>query len=161
MLTLTKSLFALMLGFIGATIFGLIIIPFLKKLKAGQNINIYVEAHRNKAGTPTMGGLIFIIPTFAITLFLLLTGKIEYSVNLVIVLFVFLSYGLIGFLDDFISLKRKTNKGLTQFQKILLQLIVALVFYVLFRQYTAGDSYLRISALGIDWNLGWFYGVFI
>ena len=161
MLTLTKSLFALMLGFIGATIFGLIIIQFLKKLKAGQNINIYVEAHRNKAGTPTMGGLIFIIPTFAITLFLLLTGKIEYSVNLVIVLFVFLSYGLIGFLDDFISLKRKTNKGLTQFQKILLQLIVALVFYVLFRQYTAGDSYLRISALGIDWNLGWFYGVFI
>ena len=154
MLTLTKSLFALMLGFIGATIFGLIIIPFLKKLKAGQNINIYVEAHRNKAGTPTMGGLIFIIPTFAITLFLLLTGKIEYSVNLVIVLFVFLSYG-------FISLRRKTNKGLTQFQKILLQLIVALVFYVLFRQYTAGDSYLRISALGIDWNLGWFYGVFI
>ena len=161
MLTLTKSLFALMLGFIGATIFGLIIIPFLKKLKAGQNINIYVEAHRNKAGTPTMGGLIFIIPTFAITLFLLLTGKIEYSVNLVVVLFVFLSYGLIGFLDDFISLRRKTNKGLTQFQKILLQLIVALVFYVLFRQYTAGDSYLRISALGIDWNLGWFYGVFI
>lgn len=161
MLTLTKSLFALMLGFIGATIFGLIIIPFLKKLKAGQNINIYVEAHRNKAGTPTTGGLIFIIPTFAITLFLLLTGKIEYSVNLVIVLFVFLSYGLIGFLDDFISLRRKTNKGLTQFQKILLQLIVALVFYVLFRQYTAGDSYLRISALGIDWNLGWFYGVFI
>ena len=161
MLTLTKSLFALMLGFIGATIFGLIIIPFLKKLKAGQNINIYVEAHRNKAGTPTMGGLIFIIPTFAITLFLLLTGKIEYSVNLVIVLFVFLSYGLIGFLDDFISLRRKTNKGLTQFQKILLQLIVALVFYVLFRQYTAGDSYLRISDLGIDWNLGWFYGVFI
>ena len=161
MLTLTKSLFALMLGFIGATIFGLIIIPFLKKLKAGQNINIYVEAHRNKAGTPTMGGLIFIIPTFAITLFLLLTGKIEYSVNLVIVLFVFLSYGLIGFLDDFISLRRKTNKGLTQFQKILLQLIVALVVYVLFRQYTAGDSYLRISALGIDWNLGWFYGVFI
>ena len=161
MLTLTKSLFALMLGFIGATIFGLIIIPFLKELKAGQNFNIYVEAHRNKAGTPTMGGLIFIIPTFAITLFLLLTGKIEYSVNLVIVLFVFLSYGLIGFLDDFISLRRKTNKGLTQFQKILLQLIVALVFYVLFRQYTAGDSYLRISALGIDWNLGWFYGVFI
>ena len=161
MLTLTKSLFALMLGFISSTIFGLIAIPFLKKLKAGQNINIYVEAHRSKAGTPTMGGLIFIIPTIAITLFLLFTGKIEYSVNLMIVLFVFFSYALIGFLDDFISLRRKSNKGLTQFQKLLLQLIVALVFYVLFRQFTAGDSYLRISALGIDWNLGWFYGVFI
>ena len=161
MLTLTKSLFALMLGFISSTIFGLIAIPFLKKLKAGQNINIYVEAHRSKAGTPTMGGLIFIIPTIAITVFLLLTGKIEYSVNLMIVLFVFFSYALIGFLDDFISLRRKSNKGLTQFQKLLLQLIVALVFYVLFRQFTSGDSYLRISALGIDWNLGWFYGVFI
>ena len=161
MLTLTKSLFALMLGFISSTIFGLIVIPFLKKLKAGQNINIYVEAHRSKAGTPTMGGLIFIIPTIAITVFLLLTGKIEYSVNLMIVLFVFFSYALIGFLDDFISLRRKSNKGLTQFQKLLLQLIVALVFYVLFRQFTSGDSYLRISALGIDWNLGWFYGVFI
>ena len=161
MLTLTKSLFALMLGFIVATLFGLVAIPFLKKLKAGQRINIYVEAHRSKAGTPTMGGLIFIIPTFCITLFLLLTGKIEYSVNLVIVLFVFLAYALIGFLDDFISLKRKANKGLTQFQKLFLQLIVALVFYILFREFTDGDSYLRISALGIEWNLGWFYGVFI
>lgn len=161
MLTLTKSLFALMLGFIVATLFALVAIPFLKKLKAGQRINIYVEAHRSKAGTPTMGGLIFIIPTFCITLFLLLTGKIEYSVNLVIVLFVFLAYALIGFLDDFISLKRKANKGLTQFQKLFLQLIVALVFYILFREFTDGDSYLRISALGIEWNLGWFYGVFI
>lgn len=161
MLTLTKSLFALMLGFISSATFGLIAIPFLKKLKAGQNINVYVEAHRSKAGTPTMGGLIFIIPTIAIVIFLLLTGKIEYSVNLMIVLFVFFSYALIGFLDDFISLRRKSNKGLTQFQKLLLQLIVALVFYVLFRQFTSGDSYLRISALGIDWNLGWFYGVFI
>ena len=146
MLTLTKSLFALMLGFISSAIFGLIAIPFLKKLKAGQNINVYVEAHRSKAGTPTMGGLIFIIPTIAIVTFLLLTGKIEYSVNLMIVLFVFFSYALIGFLDDFISLRRKSNKGLTQFQKLLLQLIVALVFYVLFRQFTSGDSYLRISA---------------
>ena len=56
MLTLTKSLFALMLGFISSTIFGLIAIPFLKKLKAGQNINIYVEAHRSKAGTPRILG---------------------------------------------------------------------------------------------------------
>ena len=135
MLTLTKSLLALMLGFMGAAIFGLVAVPFLKKLKAGQRINVYVEAHKGKAGTPTMGGIIFIIPTFFITLFLLLTGKIAYSVNLVIVLFVFLSYALIGFLDDFISLKKRTNKGLTQTQKLFLQLIVALVFYILFRQF--------------------------
>ena len=161
MLTLTKSLLALMLGFMGATLFGLVAIPFLRKLKAGQRINIYVEAHRGKAGTPTMGGIIFIVPTIIIMLFLLITGKVDYSVNLIIVLFVFVAYALIGFLDDFISLKRKSNKGLTQFQKLFLQLIVAIVVYVLFREFTDGDSYLRISALGIDWNLGWFYGVFI
>lgn len=161
MLTLTKSLLALMLGFVGATIFGLIVIPFLKKLKAGQTINIYVEAHKGKAGTPTMGGLIFILPTVFITLFLLITDKIGYSVNLMIVLYVFISYAIIGFLDDFISLKRRANNGLSQFQKLLLQLIVAVVFYVLFSKFTDGDSYLRISALGIEWNFGWFYGVFI
>ena len=91
MLTLTKSLLALMIGFIAATFFGLVIIPFLKKIKLGQNINIYVEAHQSKSGTPTMGGIIFIIPTVLTTLFLLFTDRIEYSMNLMIVLFVFVS----------------------------------------------------------------------
>lgn len=75
MLTLTKSLLALMLGFMGASVFGLIAIPFLKKIKAGQRINVYVEAHRSKAGTPTMGGLIFIIPTFVLLYFYYLLVK--------------------------------------------------------------------------------------
>lgn len=161
MLTLTKSLFALMIGFLLATAFGLFLIPLLKKIKAGQRINVYVEAHRGKAGTPTMGGLIFIIPTVLTILILLLTDRIEYSTNLFIVLFVFISYSAIGFLDDYLSIKRNTNKGLTQFQKLFLQFIVALIFYILFREFTSGDSYLRISAFGIEWNLGWFYGVFI
>ena len=161
MLTLTKSLFALMIGFLLTTVFGLIMIPILKKIKAGQRINIYVEAHKGKAGTPTMGGLIFIIPTILTTLFLLFTNRLEYSVNLLIVIFVFISYALIGFLDDFISLKKQRNKGLTEFQKLFLQFIVALVFYILFRQFTAGDSHLRITLLGINLNLNWFYGVFI
>ena len=71
MLVLTKSLFALMIGFIISTIFGIILIPILKKVKAGQRINVYVDAHRAKAGTPTMGGFIFIIPCL-ITVMLLL-----------------------------------------------------------------------------------------
>lgn len=161
MLTLTKSLFALMIGFIFATFFGLIIIPLLKKIKLGQNINVYVEAHEKKAGTPTMGGVIFIVPTLLTTLFLLFTGKLEYSMNLVITLFVFVSYGFIGFLDDYLSIKRKTNKGLTEIQKLILQFFVALIFYILYSKYTDADSYLRISLLGLNLNLRWFYGVFI
>lgn len=161
MLTLTKSLFALMIGFILSTVFGYFLIPILKKIKAGQRINVYVENHQKKSGTPTMGGLIFIIPTIVTILILLFTKKIEFSVNLLIVLFVFISYSMIGFLDDYISIKKKINEGLTQTQKLLLQFVVALVFYLLYSLYTDSKSVLEITALGIKWNLGWFYGVFI
>ena len=161
MLVLTKSLFALMIGFLLAAAMGLIFIPILKKIKIRQRINIYVEAHKNKAGTPTMGGLIFIIPTIITVIILLLTDKMQFSMNLFIVLFVFLSYGAIGFLDDYISIKNNTNKGLTQFQKLFLQFVVALIFYILFRQYTNNDSILEISLLHIKWKLDWFYGICI
>ena len=161
MLTLTKSLFALMIGFILSTVFGYFLIPILKKIKAGQRINVYVENHQKKSGTPTMGGLIFIIPTLVTILILLFTNKIEFSVNLLIVLFVFISYSMIGFLDDYISIKKKRNEGLTQTQKLLFQFVVALVFYLLYSLYTDSKSVLEITALGIKWNLGWFYGVFI
>lgn len=161
MLTLTKSLFALMIGFILSTVFGYFLIPILKKIKAGQRINVYVENHQKKSGTPTMGGLIFIIPTIVTILILLFTKKIEFSVNLLIVLFVFISYSMIGFLDDYISIKKKRNEGLTQTQKLSLQFVVALVFYLLYSLYTDSKSVLEITALGIKWNLGWFYGVFI
>ena len=132
MLTLTKSLFALMIGFLLATAFGLILIPLLKKIKAGQRINVYVENHQRKSGTPTMGGLIFIIPAIITVVILILTNKIEFSVNLLIVLFVFISYSLIGFLDDYLSIKQNQNKGLTQIQKLILQFIVALIFYIFY-----------------------------
>ena len=161
MLTLTKSLFALMIGFILATGFGLVMIPILRKIKAGQRINVYVEAHQRKSGTPTMGGVIFIIPTILTSIFLILTGKMQFSVNLLIVMFVFISYALIGFLDDYVSIKRNQNKGLTQLEKLLLQFIVALIFYILYRKYTPANSVLEITLLHIKWNLGWFYGIFI
>ena len=161
MLTLTKSLFALMIGFLLATAFGLILIPLLKKIKAGQRINVYVENHQRKSGTPTMGGLIFIIPTIITVVILILTNKIEFSVNLLIVLFVFISYSLIGFLDDYLSIKQNQNKGLTQIQKLILQFIVALIFYILYRKYTNANSVLEITILHIKWNLDLFYGVFI
>lgn len=162
MLTLTKSLFALMIGFMLTTVFGLIMIPILKKIKVGQRISIYVgETHKKKAGTPTMGGLIFIIPTLLSTLILLFMGKINYSTNLLIILFVMVGYALIGFLDDFISIRKKTNKGLSILQKLFLQFIVALAFYYVYCKFGKGNSTLEITLLNFKWNMGWFYGVFI
>ena len=64
MLLLTKAIFAIMIGFLASAALGLLMLPILKKMHVGQKISIFVgEAHRKKEGTPTMGGLIFIIPT--------------------------------------------------------------------------------------------------
>ena len=59
------------------------------------------------------------------------------------------------------SIKQNRNKGLSQLEKLLLQFIVALIFYVLYRRYTSANSVLEITLLHIKWNLGWWYGVFI
>lgn len=160
MLVLTKAVLAMMIGFIIAVIFGLVAIPFLKKI-ARQKVSSYLEKkHKEKDGTPTMGGIIFIIPTLITTFILLLMGKIEFSDNLLIVIFVFLAYALLGFLDDFLIIKRKNNIGLTEFQKLVGQLAIALIFFYIFMKGGA-EPVLDIHTLGIRIDMGWFYGVFL
>lgn len=160
-LLLTKSVFAIMIGFLSATICGLLLIPFLRRKHIGQRISIYVgENHKKKEGTPTMGGLIFVVPTVIMTILLVLTNKIELTPNLIIILFVFTGYSFIGFLDDFLSIKKKNNEGLTTYQKLFLQLIIALVFFYLYMK-KGGQTALIVSTLGINIEMGWFYGVFL
>lgn len=160
MLVLTKAVLAMMIGFIIAVIFGLIAIPFLKKI-ARQKVSSYLEKkHKEKDGTPTMGGIIFIIPTLITTFILLLMGKIEFSDNLLIVIFVFIAYALLGFLDDFLIIKRKNNIGLTEFQKLVGQLSIALVFFYIFMKGGA-EPVLDVHTLGIRIDMGWFYGIFL
>ena len=161
MLTLSTSVLALMIGFLSSAVLGLILIPILKKIKVGQRISIYVaDRHAKKSGTPTMGGLIFIIPTIVIMILLMLYSKIEFNTNILIVMFVFIGYALIGFLDDYLSIKRKNNVGLTEIQKIALQLVIALIFYFIYIN-DGNEPILWISSLNIKINLGWFYGIFI
>ena len=160
-LLLTKSVFAIMIGFLSATVCGLLLIPFLRRKHIGQRISIYVgENHKKKEGTPTMGGLIFVVPTIIMTILLVLTNKIELTPNLIIILFVFTGYSFIGFLDDFLSIKKKNNEGLTTYQKLFLQLIIALVFFYLYMK-KGGQTALIVSTLGINIEMGWFYGVFL
>ncbi len=161
MLILTKSILSIMVGFIAAVIIGLFLIPVLKRINFGQRISEYVgESHRKKEGTPTMGGIIFIIPTILSILFLVLDGRLEMSYNLLIIMVVFVLYAFIGFLDDFLSLKRGKNEGLTVVQKFIGQIIIAILFFAIYMKYN-GNTYLTISTLGINIDLGWFYGVFI
>lgn len=161
MYQLTRGVLALMIGFIVSIIFGVILVPLLRKLKAKQSLSSYLfKTHKEKEGTPTMGGLIFIIPTIVAIVILLLWNKIEFSANLFIVLFVFLSYALLGFIDDFLIIKRKNNVGLTEFQKLAGQILIALVFFFIYMK-SGAEPIVEVYTLGIEINLGWFYGIFL
>lgn len=161
MLLLTKAIFAIMVGFLSSTVLGLILIPLLKKMRAGQKISIFVgEAHRKKEGTPTMGGLIFIVPTVIATIGLLITEKISYTSNLGIVLLVFVGYATIGFLDDFLSIKKGNNEGLITYQKLFLQVLIAVGFFYIYMK-SGGQTAWVVGTLHIDIEMDWLYGLFI
>ena len=160
-LLLTKSVFAIMIGFLLSTVIGLILVPILRKKKLGQRISSYVgENHKKKEGTPTMGGIIFVLATIITVLGLILAKKLELTTNLLIVVFVFVGYALIGFLDDFLSLKRKKNEGLTTMQKLFLQLLIAIGFFYLYMN-NGGETVLHIARIGLYIDMGWLYGLFI
>ena len=161
MLILAKAAMALLLGFILAIITGVILIPILKRFHIGQHVSHYIgERHLKKEGTPTMGGLIFIIPTIIALILLYINDSIEISHNLIILVFVFLSYAVLGFVDDYLKIKYHNNKGLSIVAKLLIQMIIALVFFYIFMS-NGGQSDLVISSLGITIPLGWTFGLFI
>ncbi len=161
MLILAKAAMALMLGFVLSIITGVILIPLLRKLHFGQNVSLTLgERHLKKNGTPTIGGLIFIIPTIISLLLLWFRGSIEMTSNLMIVLFVFISYSLLGLADDLMKIVFKNNKGLSIMFKLLMQTIIALVFFYIFIR-NGGVPEIRISAINLYIYMGWTYGLFI
>lgn len=161
MLILAKSILGLMIGFFISVIFGLIIIPWLRKINFRQSISSYVAfRHKGKDGTPTIGGIIFIIPTIITMLILYLRGSLEITHNLVIIIFVFIAYALLGFIDDFKKIREKKNDGLSVIQKLVIQVLISLVFFYIYMR-GGGEPTLWISSLGINVDLGWIYGVFI
>ena len=161
MLILAKSILGLMLSFFVSVIFGYFLIPVLRKLKCGQTISVFTAfRHANKQGTPTIGGLIFIIPTLVTMLVLYLRGSLQISSSLLIIIFVFISYALLGFVDDFLKIKAHNNEGLSITQKLVIQVLIALIFFFIYMK-GGGDTYLKITSLGINVDLKWFYGIFI
>lgn len=165
MLILAKTTLAIMLGFVISVIAGFIIIPILKKINFNQKINTLINSrHMEKQGTPTLGGLIFIVPTIIALIMLYFKGSIEINHNLIILVFVFLSYGALGFLDDYLKLKRHDavsgNEGLKSWQKFILQVLIAIVFFFIYRSY-GGTGDLTLSLFGWNFPMGWAYGLFI
>lgn len=142
------------LSFLVAFGFGLILcfalLPVLRKAKAGQEILQYVSEHSAKQGTPTMGGIAFIIAIVAAAcIFCDLSNR-----PTIVILAVFAAYGVVGFLDDFIKIKYKHNQGLKAYQKILIQLIIAvLVALYVYGDVAVGDK-LRIPFSNIQVKIG-------
>lgn len=120
------GLINLVLCFVVALIISPMIIKFLHKLKFGQSILIYVEKHKQKSGTATMGGIIFLLSSF-VGYFVFFQKN---NILATTVMLSFLFFGILGFLDDFIKIKFKQNEGLKPYQKIIGQLGISIILAV-------------------------------
>ena len=147
-----KVLIPVPISFVISVILAPIIIPFLRRLKASQTERTDgVQSHLAKAGTPTMGGLIFLIAT---TVTALLYVK-DYP-NIIPILFLTLGFGLIGFLDDYLKVVLKRSDGLLPWQKMAGQILVTGIFAFYLIRFTDVELTLLVPfSGGYYWDIGW------
>ena len=153
MLGITELTYTALISFLIVVILGPIFIPMLTKFKFGQTVrDDGPKTHLAKNGTPTMGGILMIVA-------ILITGLTRSKVgpDMVIGLICIFGFGLIGFIDDFIIIKKKRSLGLKAWQKIVMQFALAL--YIAHYQYTASASapQLMVPFTDISINLGPLY----
>lgn len=129
-----RLILAFVAAFIIAALVGRVYVPWLRKIKAGQEIKeIGPNWHKSKAGTPTMGGVIFISAVIVVVLTVGFADIRGGDYGAMFVLLFSLFYGAIGFLDDYEKLKKKQNLGLSAKAKFILQLVVAIALLYLLR----------------------------
>lgn len=158
-MTLTL-LFGLAISFLVTLVFAPFFIPLLRRLHFGQYIREEgPKSHQKKAGTPTMGGVIFLIGLVAGILVMALKYHMT-TQDTYMLLFVTLGFGFIGLLDDFIKISMKRNMGLTSKQKIAGQLIISIVFWIIMTRYDY-STYLSFPGTNFMVNLHWFYPLFV
>lgn len=152
------------LSFAVAGLSGYLVIPRLKRLHIGQTISEYVKEHRSKANTPTMGGVMFIVPSIVLTLSAIPVGslmgldidsdgikRIFASVVMIVAM------TAVGFIDDYIKVVKKRNLGLTELQKTVFQVIIAAAYLATLRISGAADTSVLIPFTGFYLELGIFW----
>lgn len=129
----------------------LLITPLLRRLKAGQYILGYVKEHKDKSGTPTMGGLAFVCAAVAVSL--IFCGVNNSAVNLTLVITA--GFCLIGFIDDFLKIYRKDNLGLKPYQKIVFQCAIAAIaaVYCYLNDLTSINIPFSSLSLDVSWGI--------
>ena len=152
------------LAFIISVLSTRLILPILRAKKLNQPINMYVTEHAGKAGTPTMGGICFIISTLLVTLIWIILekcGVLGSSIHrellpLVLTLCFGVANGLIGFIDDYKKLIRKQNEGLSEKQKLVLQTLFAAAYLCMMGMTDNLPTALEIPFVNVSLELGWF-----
>lgn len=153
------------ISFLLTVIISKIVIPILRGHKIGQSIREEgPEWHKSKAGTPTMGGICFIMAILAalaiMAVIYVFFGKQRELVPLALTLILALANGLIGFVDDYCKLIKKQNEGLKVLPKLLLQILAAAVYVAALKVFGHLDTSLPIPFTDITLELGWVYYVF-
>lgn len=147
-----RIIYGVLISFVVTSIIGPFVIPALRWFKFGQFIREEgPKSHQKKAGTPTMGGIIFILASVITLPFLVKNLKGEAMMSL----YAFIAFGVIGFLDDMLKIVKKENEGLKAYQKMALLLIVSFIFS--YYAYKNLGTNIIVPFLGKTWNLGVFY----
>lgn len=145
-------LLSVMLSFAISVVLGPLVIPFLKRLKVGQTERTEgPESHLKKNGTPTMGGILFLVSVVVTSLLF-----VKDYPRIVPILFLTLGFGMIGFLDDYIKVVLKRSMGLRAWQKFALQIVVTGIFVFYLLRYTDVSLAMRVPFLdGVYLDFGW------
>ncbi len=135
-----------------------VLIPFLHKIKFGQvEREEGLASHKAKGGTPTMGGIIFVI--VPVLIMLILRPAAFVNTEMMIVILAYLGYAFIGFIDDFIIVVKKNNEGLKPSYKFALQSLLAVIFYLVYQSIAQTSIYLPV--LHVTWEMGFLYFVLV
>ncbi|MEH7353016.1 phospho-N-acetylmuramoyl-pentapeptide-transferase [Neobacillus drentensis] len=149
--------FTIIMGFLISVLLSPIFIPFLRRLKFGQSIREEgPKSHQKKSGTPTMGGVMILFSIIITTLVMIGKYSEQIPVTTFLLLFVTFGFGLLGFLDDFIKVVLKRNLGLTSKQKFLGQIIISVIFYLIYK-HTGQSTELKLPFGDYSIDLGWSY----
>ena len=157
-----KLLAAVVLGFVLTAALGKVVIPALRRMKAGQSIKEDGPTwHMAKQGTPTMGGVMFILAAVLVCLTVGLPGMLQGHFEHIFVLLFSLVFGAIGLLDDWKKIRREQNMGLTTRGKFVLQLIAALLYIFTMKElgFLHNALYLPISGKVIPMP-AWLFDIF-
>lgn len=137
------------------------LIKYLHYLKFGQEIRKEgPQSHMHKKGTPTMGGISFIVATVIALVIAMIVdfGNFKYYM---LFIYITISFSLIGFIDDMLIVVKKKNDGLSPKKKLLLQVLFSIVFYILIKFIYVDINYIEIPGISYQLNISYLYAIFV